>query len=501
MKCRILMLHKDTNSGKVARLEALHVEYVAYVRVCVQHMLGQRTHNLARSEKQQFFPPATNLTSQIEKNARDHAIDIVSAWARGIYASKIKPTITNFRREGVVTDGDAKAFYTIGSKLIGKPWEFITQEHLDAYHALLDRYGGNPPQVKDSLPMRLSEMTARLEDPNETVTADFWLRVSSLESRQSIWLPLVGSPYIQQAGQVSKGIQARKTKTGRWRFESVEKDTWEFPEASDDAPRLGVDVGLNVLAATSDGVLYGEHVKPKFDRLYGRIKNLRANRQRQGLKENSSKLDRLESRLSGMVKTETGKVVNDIIRKHPDTVFVVEDLDLRGCRGQKRFAYRALQINLERKAPTEKVNPSYTSQTCPSCGHVDRQNRKGIKFCCTGCGRRAHADWVGSRGVLGRSQDEHIRVDDHPRVVKRVLGERYRTARDSSSGFGRANLPPYSPVPSGRWLTTGDRDRPAPAQPRRQSCLGLPRFCHTVQHQAAVPEDLVLPQKDTCLDI
>lgn len=29
------MLHKDANYGKVARLEALHAEYVAYVRLCV----------------------------------------------------------------------------------------------------------------------------------------------------------------------------------------------------------------------------------------------------------------------------------------------------------------------------------------------------------------------------------------------------------------------------------------------------------------------------------
>ena len=453
MKCRILMLHKETNPGKVGRLEALHVEYVAYVRICVQTMLDQRVYNLPKSAKQVFFPPAINLTSQIEKNARDHAIDIVSTWAKGIYARKIKPTVTNLRKEGVVTDDDAKALYVIGSRLISEPWKFVTQEHLDAYHALLTEYGGSPPVVKDNLPMRLSEMTARLEDPIEAITADFWLRVSSLESRQSIWLPLVGSPYVQQAEQVSKGIQARKTKTGRWRFETVEKSEWEVPGPPENASRLGVDVGLNVLAATSDGVLYGEHVKPKFDRLYARIKQIRANRQRQGMKENSPRLDRLESRLSGLVKTETGRIANLLVKRHPNTVFVVEDLDLRGCRGQKRFAYRALQTNLEKKAPVEKVNPAYTSQECPSCGYVSRGNRSRTKFVCKCCGRRAHADWVGSSGVLRRSQDEHIGAGDHPRDVKRVLRERYLLCRDSSSGFGWCP-PPNSPSPLGRRLTT-----------------------------------------------
>lgn len=355
MKCRIFRLHKDTNLAKLAGLEALHREYVAYVRICVQTMLDQWVHNLPKSAKQAFFPKAEHLTSQIEKNARDHAIQIVSTWAKATHARKIRPTITNLKYEGTLTNEDAKALYVVGKKLISKPWKFITQEHLDAYHALLDDYGGNPPKVRDSLPMRLSEMTARLEDPDPegAVLGDFWLRVSSLEARKSIWLPLVGNPYIQQANQVGNGIQARKTKRGFWRFETVSKAEWAVPQPEDHWPKLGVDVGLNVLAATSDGQVYGEHVKPQFDKLYARIKNLRANRQRQGLKENSPRLDRLESRLSGLVKTEAGRVVNTLIDRHPETVFVVEDLDLRGCRGQKRFAYRALQTNLSRKAPTK----------------------------------------------------------------------------------------------------------------------------------------------------
>jgi len=458
MKCRIFRLHKDTNRSKVEKLEALHQEYVSYVRICVQTMLDNRIYNLPKSAKQTFFSRAANLTSQIEKNARDHAVQIVNTWAKGVYARKLKPTITNFRHDGTITNEDVKALYTIGLKQISKPWKFITQDHLDAYHTLLDTYGGNPPVVRDKIPIRLSEMTARLENPSKAVTADFWLRISSLEAWKSLWLPLVGNPYLQQADQVSKGISARKTKKGFWRFEAVSKDEWFVPEAQEGWSKLGVDVGLNVLAATSNGVLYGGFVKPKFDKLYARIKTLRANRQRQGLKENSPRLDRLESRLTGLVKTETGRVVNTFVRKHPETIFVVEDLDLSGCRGQKRFAYRALQTNLERKASIEKVNPAYTSQECPSCGYVHRGNRRSISFQCRCCGREAHADWVGSSGVLRRSGDERIGTNDHPRGVKRVLRERFRVKRTSSLGFGRLEQPSSEPLPLGRRLTTVGSD-------------------------------------------
>jgi len=209
MKCRLLYLHKGTNPGKVERLESLHREYVAYVRICVQHMLDKRRYTLKKSEKQAFFPPSNALTSQIVKNARDHAIQIVSTWAKGVYARKIQKTISNLRKEGSLSEAEAKALYIVGKRLISSPWKFITQEDLDAYNALLDRYGGNKPQVRSNLPMRLSEMTARLEDPEEALLPAFWLRVSSLEYRKSIWLPLNGNRSSKPTQTYQFGLATR----------------------------------------------------------------------------------------------------------------------------------------------------------------------------------------------------------------------------------------------------------------------------------------------------
>ncbi len=454
-KARFFLLHSDTNSGKIERLEALHREYAAYVRICVQHMFDGRRLNLARSEKQAFFPRSEKLTSQIEKNARDHAIQVVSAWAKSRYALKVKGLISKAKKAGEITSEQAKALYTIGKYLRDQPKGQITQGDIDLYWKILDEKGGRKPEVRDNLPMRLSQMTARLEDPKENGAriSDLWLRVSSLTPRNSIWLPLKGSPYVFRADQVSKGILARKTKKGLWRFEAVEKREWVVPEPSDlpeDAPRLGVDVGLNVLAATSDGDIYGASFKPRFDRLHKKVKDLRANRMRQGLRENSPKLDHLESKLSGMIKTETGRIANDLVRKHPDTVFVLEDLDLRGCRGQKRFAYRALATALASKAPVEVVNPAYTSQECPSCGHISRSNRSGTKFKCRSCGRLAHADWVGASGILRRSGDNGIGCADRPNSVKATLRRRFFLRRNSLARSLSAEPPPL-----GRSLTTG----------------------------------------------
>lgn len=446
-KSRILMLASDCNRGKVAALDALLSQYTAYVRLCVERMLERRVFDLPRSDKQAFFDRAEHLSSQIEKNARDHAIGLVCGWFRSAYTNRVRSRICRLLRDGEIDASEAQLLHGVGGGLRRRdtPREGGANER---YWSLLLSVV-SPPKVTERLGMRLSAMTSRLEAPTETVHADLWLRISTLSRRRSVWLPLVGSPYVQSPQDVRKGILARKTRTGRWRFEVLDVAEWEVPESAPDAPVVGVDVGLNVVAATSDGRLYGADLKPKFDRQYQQLRDLRANRQRQGLKEDSPRLSRLEERLTGLVKTVTGTVANQLVAAHPGAVLVLEDLDLSGCRGQKRFAYRALHKALATKAPIQVVNPAYTSQTCPSCGHVSRRNRRGTQFTCASCGRRAHADVVAARNLLGRSEDNQVRRDDLPSAVGALLRGRSRLRRASPSGA----LKP-EPVPSGRRLTT-----------------------------------------------
>ena len=314
-KCRLFMLHPECNPGKIAALEALHAEYVLYVRICVQTMLDARRLTLPRSEKQDFFPRAEKLTSQIEKNARDHAIQIVSTWAKSIYAREIKTYIRLSFKEGEFDEDFRKQLYTVGKYLVHEPSSTVSQEAIDLYWAWLSdpEVVGNPPSVSNRLPMRMSENTCSLEDPEEAKHADLWLKISTLVSRKLACLPLVGNPYVKKSSDVSKGIHARKDRMGRWRFEAVDVKEWLVCEAEPNLPRVGVDVGLNVVAATSSGHTFGADLKPKFNRLYDKVRAVRANRQRQDLKENSPRLDQLESKLSGLTKSITGRVSNELI--------------------------------------------------------------------------------------------------------------------------------------------------------------------------------------------
>ena len=323
---------------------------------------------------------------------------------------------------------DFRILCTIGKYSVGKASVRIPQEMLDLYWSLIldEEVAGKPPTISTRCRMRLCVNTATFETSKDTKLTAWWLGFSHMEAKRArIQLPLSPSPFIKKESEASKGILARKTKTGRWRFEVVEKKDWEIPEVSEEAPRVGVDVGLNLMAATSDGRLLGARIKSKFNKLYERVRNLRTNRQRQNLKDNSPKFDCLESKLSGLVRTAAGEAANKLVKAYPNHVFIVEDLDLSGCRGQKRFAYRALHHSLESKAPTQKVNPAYSSQTCPSCGHVSRRNRSGTKFHCQYCGRKGHADVIGGIGLLRRSEDKQIGLDDHPSVVGPILEARH----------------------------------------------------------------------------
>ena len=52
-----------------------------------------------------------------------------------------------------------------------------------------------------------------------------------------------------------------------------------------------------------------------------------------------------------------------------------------------------------------KVNPAYTSQTCPSCGHCEKENRPTqAEFKCRQCGYANNADVVGAINVLNRGR-------------------------------------------------------------------------------------------------
>lgn len=440
-KSRILYLHPEANPGKLVALEAVHAEYRRYLQVCIDAMISTRVFSVGLKEISRFFPPEKVLSYNIVTACQRQANSIVGTWCITSY-TRMKSKIKALFKDVEIDETRRKQLYTIGKYGVNRPSNTISQEAIDQYWVLLlDSF--RPPTASPRIGMRTTVHTADLIRNNNDLTG-WWLRFSNLAKGKKICAPLSGNPFIKSKESITQGALVRKDRKGRWLISVLESEDYPEPKLDLDSPKVGVDVGLNVLAATSDGRLYGADVKPKFDSLYSKVKTLRANRQRQGLKLNSPKLDRLEDRLSGLIKTAVGTVANKLVKDYPDHAFVVEDLDLSGCKGSKRFAYRALHRSLATKAPIIVVNPAYTSQTCPSCGYVSRANRSGVKFHCRSCGRKSHADVVGALNILGRSRDQSIGCDDDPSEVKSFLNKRYRKrrnpSRDSSLGVGKNEL-------------------------------------------------------------
>lgn len=456
IKSRITFAAKETNAGKLQQLDDLYAAYQTYLQSCIDLMIKDHLIDVLPSLRRSYFPENPNLTSHIKKACQGQATKIVHTWVRGLYGRKLSKKINKLE---TLTDQQKMELRCCGKYGVTKAGKFgkglISQEMVDLFYSWVWDAGvvGKPPIVSDRIPMVMTEMTCVFGKSKHTKDFQWWLRFSGLQSGKRIQIPLADTPYLKEG--LAKTVIVSK-KNDRWRFQFSE----ELPDAVLDGSKgtIGVDVGLNVLAATSDGRLFGANFKPKFDKLFNKVKLIRANRQRQGLKENSKRLDKLEQKLTGLTKTATGTVANKLVKAYPEHTFVVEDLDLRGCKGQKRFAYRQLQSNLGNKAVLAKVNPAYTSQECPSCHHADDSNRNGIKFVCKGCGRKNHADVVGSVNILGRSKDKCIRLNDYPFVVKRVLDERHLAMRRASSpihGSKRLKKRPrtIAPVPSGHGLT------------------------------------------------
>ena len=75
-----------------------------------------------------------------------------------------------------------------------------------------------------------------------------------------------------------------------------------------------------------------------------------------------------------------------------------------------------------------KVNPRYSSQECPSCGHTHKDNRDKEKFICTNCGYMSHADikaaiTLKQRGVEAYGLTLSCRVKHDKKLVRRDSSE------------------------------------------------------------------------------
>jgi len=209
-------------------------------------------------------------------------------------------------------------------------------------------------------------------------------------------------------GKIKEAELVRKGK--RWFFHLV----LDLPDAAllEPAKAMGVDLGENVLAATSTGKLFGGGpLRASRDQFLGHRRRLQSN----GSQSAKQKLRQISGREKRHVRHVNHCVAKEIVQeaqRNDCSMIILEDLKnirMRIKAGKKvrsrlhRWSFDQLRLFVEYKAAAQGiqvvyVHPAYTSQTCSSC--LTLGTRIKHRFFCPTCGSFQHSDLNASRNLL-----------------------------------------------------------------------------------------------------
>ena len=196
--------------------------------------------------------------------------------------------------------------------------------------------------------------------------------------------------------------------------------TYEIEERNTSQIRnvVGIDRGINFVVATYDSKGKSKFVSGK------QIKQKRANyvKLRKELQKRRTPSARRRLKAIGHRENRWMQDVNHCVSKalvemYPEnTLFVLEDLTgIRNATERVKLKHRYVSVSwsfydLEQKLKYKaeahndmviNVNPRYTSQSCPKCGHTEKANRnkKLHLFTCKACGYKSNDDRIGAMNL------------------------------------------------------------------------------------------------------
>ena len=216
---------------------------------------------------------------------------------------------------------------------------------------------------------------------------------------------------------------------GKW-FISIQTER-EVDQPLPNGEAVGIDMGIARFATLSDG----SHIEPlnSFKKHQQRLARYQRAMSRKvkfsnNWKKAKAQVQRVHTRIANARKDFLHKASCQISQNH--AMIAIEDLQVRNmsksAKGnseqhgkmvkQKSGLNRSIldqgwsefRRQLEYKSAWNggfviAVPPQYTSQTCPCCGHVSKDNRQTqARFECIECGFEENADLVGAIYILAR---------------------------------------------------------------------------------------------------
>ena len=213
--------------------------------------------------------------------------------------------------------------------------------------------------------------------------------------------------------------------------------TYEVEESniSDICNVVGIDRGINFVVATYDskhksGFVSGKAIKQKRAN-YSRLRKELQMRHTPSSRRRLKAIGQRENRWMQDINHQVSKALATGNPKH--TLFVLEDLTgIRNAAERVKTKDRYVSVSwsfydLEQKliykakqnqSSVIKVDPRYTSQCCPACGHTEKSNRnkKIHLFTCKNCGYTSNDDRIGAMNLY-RMGIDHLADSQVPNTV------------------------------------------------------------------------------------
>jgi IS605 OrfB family transposase len=207
---------------------------------------------------------------------------------------------------------------------------------------------------------------------------------------------------------------------------------------------IGIDIGLKKLITCSDGEVVEQN--PKILNKLNRIVSKQANRQRleehlkikledEDYKLSDNRYLISQTKLSTFVKTDNRHRIKQFLKGRENDLIVMENLEIGYSKTHdkktnyllKRLKIQNIKTDLLKYCEdyginTAKINPAFTSQQCPICGSISKENRKTQEtFCCVNCGHTNNADLNASENIKNRYGDNRIKLSTPFWMVKSIL--------------------------------------------------------------------------------
>ncbi len=283
-------------------------------------------------------------------------------------------------------------------------------------------------------------------EPSQDSTFDYWLKISTLEFRKQLLVPVKLADYHRQTVKgktINTSVTLNKRDTGWWL--TLSYDEVVMVQTPLGAPVVGIDVGIANFVTTSTGKHYGTfhgklRERQKRDRGKRRRKaKLRKCLEKKGGKTLPSTTSRSGQRLSRHVRQEINRAVNQCFQEHQGYQLAYEHLSVATMKHKVRAMNSYMRASnlghipkqiawnaAKRGVQATSVKSAYSSQECHVCHYVDRKNRPNQHtFCCRVCGHQVHADLNAATNIAQRVGDTELIACTDKKAIKALLMRRH----------------------------------------------------------------------------